>query len=72
MSQPVQQVNNHPLFKAVLKGIFVGFVLFFIFAIMATLFASFGSTYAFLTSIPDMGLLGFFIGVGIEVYPALL
>jgi hypothetical protein len=69
---PVTKTNNHPLFKALVKGVFVGFILAFVFAIMASLFVSLGSTYAFLTSTPDMALFGFFIGVGLEVYPELV
>jgi inner membrane protein involved in colicin E2 resistance len=66
------QVNNHPLFRALLKGVFVGFALAFVFVLLAALFTALGSTFAFLTSTPYMALFGFFIGVGLEVYPALL
>jgi len=70
--------DNTPVFKALAKGVLFGFVFFFLFVLMSFLFGSLVPTsttttaYTFLTSPLDMGILGFFIGLGIEVYPVLV
>ena len=76
----VQQNDNRNLFRALLRGIFVGFILFFVFVLMAFLFgalvpvssSSSVPAVGFLTSPLDMGILGFFIGVGLETYRELV
>ena len=74
---PSKPDDNRNLFKALLKGIFVGFILFFVFVLMAFLFAALGASSsslagAFLSSPIDMGILGFFIGIGLETYKELV
>jgi len=73
--------DNRNLFKAFLKGIFVGFILFFIFVLIAFLFGSLipassssipPAAAQFLSSPLDMGILGFFIGIGLETYRELV
>ena len=65
-------VDNSNVFKAAIKGVFVGFFAAFLFALFATEFHAMGATYPFLTSVPAMGLFGFILGFGLETYPALM
>jgi len=69
-------MDNTNVFKALAKGILFGFIFFFLFVLMSFLFGAFApstaAAYSFLSNPLDMGILGFFVGLGIEVYPALL
>ncbi|MEM3860698.1 MAG: hypothetical protein QW478_15110 [Candidatus Micrarchaeaceae archaeon] len=64
--------NGHNIIKALGKGIFLGIALVLPFAVSGALLSAMGITYPFVTNIGDMGLLGFFIGLGIEIYPVLI
>jgi len=66
-----QAPNHHNLFRALIKGVLIGFAVALLFVIAAALLGTMGLTTIFLTSPADMGLFGFFIGLGLEVYPVL-
>ncbi|MEM4067709.1 MAG: hypothetical protein QXV17_12710 [Candidatus Micrarchaeaceae archaeon] len=63
--------DNRNIFKALGRGILIGFPFAFLFVLFAYLFTDMGSTNTFLISVPAMALLGEFIGIGIEIYPEL-
>ncbi|MEM3871776.1 MAG: hypothetical protein QXE05_04445 [Nitrososphaeria archaeon] len=70
-NMPIPSANGHNIIKALGKGVFLGIALVLPFAIAGALLGAMGLTYPFLTNIGDMGLLGFFVGLGYEIYPVL-
>ena len=66
-----QAPNNHNLFRALIKGVLIGFAVSLLFVLAATLLSAMGLSNTFLTSGAYMGLFGFFVGLGLEVYPVL-
>ncbi|MEM3431633.1 MAG: hypothetical protein QXM43_05415 [Desulfurococcaceae archaeon] len=70
-NMPMPVSNGHNVIKAFGKGIFLGIALVLPFAIAGALLGAMGLTYPFITNVGDMGLLGFFIGLGLEIYPVL-
>jgi len=66
-----QAPNNHNIFRALIKGVLIGFPIALLFVIASALLLSFGLNTPFLTSPADMGLLGMFVGIGLEIYPLL-
>jgi hypothetical protein len=71
-----QAPNHHNLFRGLIKGVLVGFAVALLFVIAAALLSAMGlsaegTAYAFLTTPAYMGLFGFFVGLGLEVYPIL-
>ncbi|MEM3423991.1 MAG: hypothetical protein QXE51_05445 [Nitrososphaeria archaeon] len=71
-ASPVPTPNGHNIIKSFGKGVFVGIVLVLPFAVAGALLGSMGLTYPFITNPGDMGLLGFFTGLGYEIYPILI
>ncbi|MEM3489822.1 MAG: hypothetical protein QXO75_09260 [Nitrososphaerota archaeon] len=63
--------NGHNVIKSLGKGIFVGIALVLPFAIAGALLGAMGLSYPFITNPGDMGLIGFFVGLGYEIYPIL-
>jgi len=66
-----QPPNHHNVFRAIIKGVFFGFIIALLFIIASALLAGMGLTNTFLTNEAYMGLLGFFVGLGMETYPTL-
>ena len=66
-----QPPNHHNLFRALIKGVLIGFAVALLFVIASALLAGMGLSNSFLTNDAYMGLFGFFVGLGLEVYPVL-
>ncbi|MEM4067683.1 MAG: hypothetical protein QXV17_12580 [Candidatus Micrarchaeaceae archaeon] len=65
-------LNGHNVMKALGRGIFVGIVLAVPFVVAGAFLNLLGLQYSLITSPADMGLLGFFTGIGLEIYPILM
>ncbi|MEM4067700.1 MAG: hypothetical protein QXV17_12665 [Candidatus Micrarchaeaceae archaeon] len=70
-NMPMPVSNGHNVIKAFGKGVFVGIILVLPFAVAGALLNAMGIPYPFITNVGDMGLLGFFVGLGYEVYPVI-